>query len=286
MIKTVSLLAAVGTSLANSCPSSPSTPHASCGTTVKAAASCADVAAEMVARVNGEAGWVDPHNGGTYSVLSSSATELQLKRVTGDHKPGPYTDLITFELAGSGATCVITGCSASQSTSVGDFSTNYCNQRNLYCGSAEGCKVVKNDFAISETDVKPSIGAGKDPSQCIVASQWFTDIVLPGHTVVSFVPEFAPNPTHYGDPATGCQADEIAVQVTGVSGDFCSPQCKSTSCPTDVPDGVTAAPQCALQTTSGDKYCALICDPSASGACGSGSCKSIQGTGLCTYDDR
>merc|ERR1712139_657825 len=53
--------------------------------------------------------------------------------------------------------------------------------------------------------------------------------------------------------------------------------------------GDTATPQCALQTGSGAKYCALICTPSglrgngANGECGTGTCQSIQGTGLCTY---
>mmetsp|Transcript_11856 Transcript_11856/g.27047 ORF Transcript_11856/g.27047 Transcript_11856/m.27047 type:complete len:145 (-) Transcript_11856:146-580(-) len=97
------------------------------------------------------------------------------------------------------------------------------------------------------------------------------------------------NPTHYGDPKGGCESDEEAVQVQGVSGNFCTPQCSSSgSCPSDVPSGVTAAPQCALQTTTGQKYCALICQPSvklggASGECGTGTCQSIQGIGLCTY---
>ena len=58
------------------------------------------------------------------------------------------------------------------------------------------------------------------------------------------------NATHYGDPADGCLKDETAVQVQGLGGDFCTPPCtgplKST-CPTDVPKGVTAAPECALQ---------------------------------------
>lgn len=94
------------------------------------------------------------------------------------------------------------------------------------------------------------------------------------------------NPTHYGDPSAGCQTDELAIQVQGLDGDFCAPQCKVNSCPSDAPDGVTAKPQCALQTTSGDKYCALICDPSDSSSCGTATCKSIQGTGICTYDDR
>merc|ERR1712072_817134 len=99
----------------------------------------------------------------------------------------------------------------------------------------------------------------------------------------------AANPTHYGDPKDGCEADEQSVQVQGVSGDFCSPPCKSNECPTDIPSGVTATPTCALQTTGGQKYCALICSPSnlrsngANGECGAGSCQAVQGTGLCTY---
>lgn len=91
------------------------------------------------------------------------------------------------------------------------------------------------------------------------------------------------NPTHYGNPSGGCMTDEQAVQVQGVDGDFCSPVCKDMRCPQDVPSGVSAKPQCALQTGDGSKYCALICDPSDSGSCGSGSCQSIQGIGLCTY---
>merc|ERR1719221_881930 len=96
------------------------------------------------------------------------------------------------------------------------------------------------------------------------------------------------NPTHYGDPANGCESDEEAVQVQGVSGDFCSPKCSGMSCPSDVPSGVTATPQCALQTTTGGKYCALLCSPSvrgngAGGECGPGACQAISGIGICTY---
>ena len=70
----------------------------------------------------------------------------------------------------------------------------------------------------------------------------------------------ATNPTHYGNPKTGCESDEEAVRVQGLSGDFCSPKCNSQgSCPSDVPKGDSATPQCALRTTTGDKYCALIC---------------------------
>merc|ERR1712072_891523 len=104
----------------------------------------------------------------------------------------------------------------------------------------------------------------------------------------------AVNQNHYGDPKNGCETDEQAVQVQGLSGDFCSPKCTGilkTKCPTDVPSGATAKPQCALKTTAGAKYCALICSPSTDEAslragdaqCGTGSCQAISGVGLCTY---
>merc|ERR1712166_314148 len=99
------------------------------------------------------------------------------------------------------------------------------------------------------------------------------------------------NQTHYGDPANGCESDEQAVQVQGVAGKFCAPDCTSAACPTDVPAGVTAAPQCALKTTTGDKKCALICSPTdkwsdlraGDAQCGTGTCQAIQSVGLCTY---
>jgi hypothetical protein len=87
----------------------------------------------------------------------------------------------------------------------------------------------------------------------------------------------------------------VAVQITGVQGSFCAPDCASAACPTDVPAGVTAQPQCALKASTGtDKKCALVCSPTTDeaslragdAACGAGaSCKSISSTGLCTYDN-
>eukprot|EP00470_Lotharella_oceanica_P005831 CAMPEP_0170177522 /NCGR_PEP_ID=MMETSP0040_2-20121228/10435_1 /TAXON_ID=641309 /ORGANISM="Lotharella oceanica, Strain CCMP622" /LENGTH=135 /DNA_ID=CAMNT_0010420195 /DNA_START=18 /DNA_END=425 /DNA_ORIENTATION=+ len=95
--------------------------------------------------------------------------------------------------------------------------------------------------------------------------------------------------THYGDPKDGCESDEISAQIQGVQGDFCTSKCSLIkACPTDVPTGVTAKPQCALQTSTGDKYCALICSPSSKNddQCGTNaSCKPISGVGVCTYDD-
>jgi len=106
-----------------------------------------------------------------------------------------------------------------------------------------------------------------------------------------------PSSSHYEDPKGGCQSDEIEITIQGVTGDMCSPSCSIfKACPTDVPAGVTAGPQCALSDSqSGKKYCALICSPStpildqkaADAQCGTNaSCKSVQqGVGICTYDD-
>jgi len=114
-------------------------------------------------------------------------------------------------------------------------------------------------------------------------------------------PPSPPTPSsssHYEDPKGGCRTDEIEVSITGVSGDFCTPKCALFKpCPGDVPAGVTAKPQCALQDSKApeNKYCALICAPTlpildqkaADDQCGTNAtCKSLQmGIGICTYDD-
>merc|ERR1719345_503396 len=70
--------------------------------------------------------------------------------------------------------------------------------------------------------------------------------------------------THYGNPANGCLADEQSEKVNGIAGDFCSPSCSSSKpCPTDLPAGTTAAPQCVLESPGSQTpdHCALICKP-------------------------
>merc|ERR550537_649233 len=127
-----------------------------------------------------------------------------------------------------------------------------------------------------------------------------TPTPAPAPTPAAPTPAPGPAPaTHYGDPnAGGCMSDEEAIQIQGVGGAVCSPACTGLlkmKCPADVPEGVTAAPQCALQdATTSSKYCALICSPSlpiadqklADAACGGTnlSCKAISGVGICTYD--
>jgi len=118
----------------------------------------------------------------------------------------------------------------------------------------------------------------------------YTEVANAEPLTVQFAPELLmANGTHYEDPKGGCRSDEVDITIQGIQGAVCSPACTmGIFCPSDVPAGVTAAPQCALQDSSTQKkYCALICSPSSNDAqCGTNaSCKSISGTGLCTYDD-
>lgn len=153
--------------------------HASCRVNTAAKASCADVRAEMLARVAGQYdSWHDPHNNGTYKLLdaapaptdASATTHLTFSRLTGDKR---YTDKMRFILTpthppsgAKGEMCSISGCSQSQVFSVADFSTNYCNLRMLYCGHAEGCSPVSHPFTMTEFKVDPSFGAGSSLSDC------------------------------------------------------------------------------------------------------------------------
>jgi hypothetical protein len=153
------------------CPGSGALLHASMKVTSVAAASCSDVQSEIEARANQENGWVDPHNGGVYSLLSSDSGVINTQRTTNpDTSVGGtlYTDKQTFALSDTDGGCQIEACSESQGSSVGDFSTNYCDMRNLYCGSSDGCSPVGKDFTHSESSHKGSVGAGHDAGACIV----------------------------------------------------------------------------------------------------------------------
>ena len=110
------------------------------------------------------------------------------------------------------------------------------------------------------------------------------------YTTAAPGPSPSPTPSsgpHYEDPNAGpCRSDEVPIQIQGVSGSICTPQCDdSGKCPTDVPTGVTATPVCALKSSAGQQFCCLECTPAQNDACGeNASCKSIQGQGICTYD--
>ena len=101
----------------------------------------------------------------------------------------------------------------------------------------------------------------------------------------------APGPSsghHYEDPnAGGCMSDEVAVQIQGVKGSFCSPACGFLKpCTKDIPAGTNAQPKCALETQGAKRptRCALLCQ-SGTKCPAKASCKMVQGAvGLCTYD--
>lgn len=93
------------------------------------------------------------------------------------------------------------------------------------------------------------------------------------------------NTAHYGNPATGCMLDELAIRISGAPGGVCAASCRTKACPKDIPEGCEASPRCALENAStGDKFCALLCGSSTN--CGPGaSCQLLQGdVGVCTYD--
>lgn len=144
-------------------------PHASMRVVAIATASCEHVSEEIQARSIGYEGWIDPHNAGKYTLMNSSSTVIETNRTTNPKVSvggQTYTDRQTFTLKDENGNCRIEACSVSESTSVNDYSTNYCNLRNLYCGAVDGCKPIIRDFFVTETVVHASLGAGKDKIQC------------------------------------------------------------------------------------------------------------------------
>lgn len=93
--------------------------------------------------------------------------------------------------------------------------------------------------------------------------------------------------SYYGKPSSDmtCEDGQEAVSITGVAGDFCSPVCSaSTACPTSVPAGTTATPECILEMSGSQtpSNCALVCNTDDS--CPQGAtCETINGSGICTY---
>jgi hypothetical protein len=140
-------LAALATT-ATACPGSASAISAKCEYEVKFDQSCSVVQAEVEARLVGTNGWVDPKtNPGSYVLTSNSTSGVAFSRTTGD---GQYTDLVTADFQGDATGCAATFCSQSQVFSIGDFDTNYCNSRNLYCNSGTGCAPVFSELTFSE----------------------------------------------------------------------------------------------------------------------------------------
>jgi len=146
-----------------SCPGGTWLTHAGLRMTSTANSDCDTVKAEMLARVNGENGWYDQHNRGTYTQQSYGG-DLSFSRLTGD---GKYTDKMNFVFTDQGGKCKIEGCSEAQVFSIADFSTNYCEQKLLYCGSDEGCNVANSDFTHTEDEKRTMAGATTNFGDCL-----------------------------------------------------------------------------------------------------------------------
>lgn len=162
----VALMVLAVPAVAMKCPGSPAFMHASCQVTVSFLASCDTVRAEVAARIAGENGWLDPHNRGNYSLVSEASGVLEASRLTGD---GKFTDRMTLTFEATGSGCSLEACSESQGTSLLDFSTNYCNLHDLYCGASDGCPIARQDLSgYSET-----VGKCRqhDKNKCVVKKQ-------------------------------------------------------------------------------------------------------------------
>jgi len=113
-------------------------------------------------------------------------------------------------------------------------------------------------------------------------------------------PPHVPAASHYEEPP--CQSDEVEARIQGLDGVLCAPPCSgedddhddhddddtihdNASCPTDVPAGTKAQPQCVLRSPGGSTYCALVCQDDSecpkNVSCG----QTGQGQGLCVYPD-
>lgn len=147
------------------CPGVPDgvTTYAWVKQTVTASASCDVVKAEMEARVSGQsqAVWTDPAMNGTYKLLDKTADSVTLSR-----QSKVYTDKLVFTFTSKGAGCELKGCSQSQVTSLNDFSTNYCNMYNMYCGLSDNCCPVKSDFSVSPGAIEKSMAAATNERVC------------------------------------------------------------------------------------------------------------------------
>jgi uncharacterized protein (DUF2147 family) len=169
MVQSIIIGMMVGTAAGMTCPSTPSWVAAGMKITTVATTSCDKVEAEIKARINGQStkAWHDPHNNGKYTLQNYGGT-LSSSRLTGD---GKYTDKQIFTLTPDGGNCKIEACSRSQVFSIFDLGTNYCDLKMLYCGTADGCKPVDNDFTVNAETTEKFSQASVDLSACLKVSE-------------------------------------------------------------------------------------------------------------------
>merc|ERR1719272_2472059 len=111
---------------------------------------CDTVCTEVLARISGQTTstphWTDPHNGGMYKLINSQCVDIKGTRAPGSKAKQPVPDMFGMSFTQDGADCKLQACSESQVFSVLDFSTNYCNLHDLYCGSEDNCPFVQHDL--------------------------------------------------------------------------------------------------------------------------------------------
>jgi len=178
------ILPGVGGGGQNGCPSSNGIIHAGCSYNVEFQNSCEEVAEEIKARASApKTQWQDPHNHGTYTLLSSEgSSEITTKRLTGN---GVFTDEQTFHLTPQGENaCSVFACSNSQGISAADGGTNFCDTYDLYCNKeacndGNCCNVLKYDlqYQISNKKCWPfQTNCPSDPdATCIKMTSMGTD---------------------------------------------------------------------------------------------------------------
>ena len=127
------------------------------------------------------------------------------------------------------------------------------------------------------------------PPSPFMGSATLGDLSLEAHLHGMEVALEMPFAGAYENPYKGaCGAGEKNLTLTGLPGAICGPACSTTSpCPA-APAGATAQPKCAVDISPSKtpNACALICTPPGVGGCPTGAtCKPIQGTGVCTYNN-
>ncbi|KAL4222700.1 hypothetical protein ACF0H5_018741 [Mactra antiquata] len=99
--------------------------------------SCNDVMIHLIQQVNT---WNTadncPNGAGEKCLYSMTSQEIDKLVVTHETPVHHYIDTITFTFMGSGSSCSVHGYSSSNTWyAVLDYSTNYCNMRNLLEGA-------------------------------------------------------------------------------------------------------------------------------------------------------